>query len=126
MNKLTKDNEKKIDKMIKKINKITFSRADELLDFNQEFKSNLSLKIFDLEKEGNSQALATDIVIQELIQEKKSFKKEMKYLFDVIYSKKILYLSSVGIIISTIIMMFTLMFSYLNLFNESDIYILLS
>lgn len=118
MDKLTKDNEKKIDEALKIINKITFSNADEIKDFKQEYKSNLSLKVFDLEDKYHNQSLATDMVVTELLTEKKSLKNEIAKLFNIIYLKSFLYIASFGIIFAVIVSIISTFIMEINIFDR--------
>lgn len=99
---LDKKNIKKIDNLLKTINKNIYDCNNEVSEFNEELENNILIEINDLIKNGLSEDIAVEKVINNF-GDKEDLSKEIDSTFNKIIFKKLLLLSSIGVILGFII-----------------------
>lgn len=103
---LDKKNIKKIDNLLKTINKNIYDCNKEVYDFNEELENNILIEINDLIKNGLSEDIAVEKVIDNF-GNKEDLSKDIDSTFNKIILKKLLLLSSIGVILGFILYIFS-------------------
>lgn len=117
---LDKKNIKKIDNLLKTINKNIYDCNNEVSEFNEELENNILIEINDLIKNGLSEDIAVEKVINNF-GDKEDLSKEIDSTFNKIIFKKLLLLSSIGVILGFIIYIFSNFILVDNKFYQGEL-----
>ena len=117
---LDKKNIKKIDKLLKTINKNIYDCNEEIYDFNEEIENNILIEINDLIKKGLSEDIAVEKVINNF-GNKEDLSKDIDKTFNKIIFKKLLLVSSMGVILGFIIYIFSNLILIDNKFFQGEL-----
>lgn len=116
---LDKKNIKKIDKLLKTINKNIYDCNEEIYDFNEEIENNILIEINHLIKKGLSEDIAVEKVINNF-GNKEDLSKDIDNTFNKIIFKKLLLVSSMGVILGFIIYFFSNLILIDNKFFQGE------
>lgn len=117
---LDKKNIKKIDNLLKTINKNIYDCNNEVSEFNEELENNILIEINDLIKNGLSEDIAVEKVINNF-GDKEDLSKEIDSTFNKVIFKKLLLLSSIGVILGFIIYIFSNFILVDNKFYQGEL-----